>query len=264
MLEQLVLGIIQGVAEWLPVSSEGMIVLAKTYLFPSDASLSAMIEDALFLHIGTLLAACIYLRQDLIRLIDALFKYKKSPAETQVLFKFLLISTLISGVLGIGLLKLLEGFSEQFTAQTQFVVIFIGVLLLMTGLLQLKTKTTGLRKIKDLNLVDTFILGIAQGLAALPGFSRSGLTVAALLLKKFDKASALKISFLMSIPIVLAGNIIMNLDGFMFTPEKLVGLLASFISGFLSIHALILLAEKINFGKFVIFFGLLTILSAFI
>src|SRR3989339_2261259 len=103
MLEQIILGIIQGIAEWLPISSEGLIILVKSNFF-SQATLGENIRLALFLHLGTFLAALIYFRKDVFSLFNALFNFKKSEAETKKLFRFLIGATLISGILGLTLL----------------------------------------------------------------------------------------------------------------------------------------------------------------
>jgi len=114
---------------------------------------------------------------------------------------------------------------------------------------------------KNLTWTDGIILGIAQGFAALPGLSRSGLTVSALLLRKFDNALSLRLSFLMSLPIVLAGNILLNFNELTWSKGTFWSLLFSFLFGLLTIHFLLKIAKKINFGLFVLFFGILTILS---
>lgn len=114
-------------------------------------------------------------------------------------------------------------------------------------------------------MLESLILGAAQGVAEwLPGLSRSGLTVAALLLRQFDDEVALKLSFLLSLPIVLAGNILLNSEYLYFNLSNLVALAASFIFGLLSIHWLLALARRINFGYFTLVFGLLVIASAFL
>jgi len=129
--------------------------------------------------------------------------------------------------------------------------------------LELNTKKKGgYRTVRDLKMIDGVLLGIVQGFATLPGFSRSGLTVSALLLCKLDKTYALKLSFLMSLPIVLGGNLVFNFNAFALSVEALVGLFFSFIFGLATIHLLLKIAQKVNFGYFVLFFGILTILSS--
>jgi len=262
MLEQILLGIIQGIAEWLPVSSEGLIVLAKTNLFHSNDNIETIIHQALFLHLGTFLAALIYFRQDVKKLIKAIFQYQSQSQDTQKLLSYLIISTMISGVLGFILIKVFSHFASQFDTQKRIITMAIGCLLLGTAFLELKAKKDCYRTITDLKIIDSILLGIVQGFATLPGFSRSGLTVSALLLRKLDKLYALKLSFIMSIPIVLVGNIMLNLNALAWSTEAMGGLIFSFAFGLATIHFLLKLAEKINFGYFVLIFGILTILSA--
>lgn len=263
MIEQIILGIIQGITEWLPISSQGVIILVKTNFFGSHGIESA-IKDALCLHLGTFLAALIYFRKDVTRLMQTVLNYKSMDQATHKIFKFLLISTLISGLLGICLLKMFTEFVDQFNTKSQFITLAIGFLLIGTAFLEIKAKNKGFKEPQDLRLIDGIILGIAQGFAALPGLSRSGLTISSLLLRKFEKTIALKLSFLMSLPIVLLGNIVLNLKEGIFKIETFIGMFFSFIVGLLTIHLLLKLAHKINFGYFVLFFGILTIASAMI
>jgi undecaprenyl-diphosphatase len=262
MFEQIILGIIQGITEWLPVSSEGFIILAKTNLFHSAGTIEEAIRQALFLHFGTFLAALIYFRRDVKELIETISSYKSQPKETQKLFSFLLIATMISGAVGFPLIKTLSSIATQMESQGKIITLMIGCLLLGTAFLELKAKKNGYRGLCDLKISDGILLGIVQGLAALPGLSRSGLTVSTLLLRKLDKTYALKLSFLMSLPAVLAGNLMLNFNTLAWSVETLAGLTFSFIFGFASIHLLLKIAEKVNFGYFVLLFGVLTILSA--
>jgi len=98
----------------------------------------------------------------------------------------------------------------------------------------------------------------------LPGLCRSGFTVSALLLRLFDVQDALKLSFFMSLPIVLAGNIILNFNDLIFSNELIWGLIFSFIFGLLTIDLLLKIAKRINFGYFVLIFGLLLLGSVFV
>lgn len=264
MIEQIILGIIQGIAEWLPVSSEGAIVLVKTNVFHEAPHFEELVKHALFLHLGTFLAALIYYRKEVIVLLKTLVQYKSQDLESKKLFTFLFWTTVISGVLGIMLLKGITQASEHFEVTGKTITAIIGCLLIGTGILELKAAKPGYRNISQLRFYDCIVTGIAQGFAAMPGFSRSGLTMSTLLLLKFDKEHALKLSFLLSLPIVLAGNIILNSDKFAFSLESLVGLLFAFVFGLATIHLLLKLARSINFGYFMLIFGSLTILSYFI
>jgi len=264
MIEQIVLGLIQGIAEWLPVSSEGMIVLAKIRIFNSPADLESIVREALWLHLGTLLSAVVYFRRDIGALLGTMFHYRQASGDDQKIFRFLLISTAVSGALGIFLIKILTMFSRQFLAGSSYVTILVGLCLIGTGILELRSRSAGYRRISDLKNADSILLGFIQGLAALPGFSRSGLTVSVLLLRKFDKTCAIKLSFLMSIPIVLAGNILLNFNHITWSVEQFAGVFTAFLAGLLTIHALLWLARKINFGYFVLIFAVLVLISAFI
>ena len=265
MLGQIILGIIQGVFEWLPISSEGVIVLAVENFFNQDQGIESVIRYVLFLHLGTFLAALIYFRKDVFRLVKALFSYRSASLQVQKTLKFLIISSLISGILGFILISFLADLLEdQLRISTKGIILIIGLALFITGLLQIKAKKTGYKGVKELKVRDGLLLGLVQGLAVLPGLSRSGLTVSVLLLRKFDDAVSLRLSFLMSLPIVLAGNIILNFGDVVFLEKAVWGLLFSFIFGIITIDLLLRLAKKVNFGYFVIFFAALVTISAFI
>jgi len=263
MLEQIILGAIQGIFEWLPVSSEGIIVLIEKNFFKSEVGLETIISYALFLHLGTFLAALIYFYKDILNLIKALFNFKSAHSEIKEVLKFLIISSLISGFFGFILIKIFAGLEEQLKLSAKMITLIIGLLLLITGGLQIKAKRLKSREVKKIENKDSILLGFVQALAVLPGLSRSGLTVSALLLRKFESASALKLSFLMSLPMVLGGNIILNFGSMDFSFNSLLGLFFSFIFGLLTISLLLKIAKKINFGYFVFIFGALIITSMF-
>lgn len=264
MIESIILGIIQGITEWLPVSSEGLLILAQVNLFDSTASLKDLIGVALFLHLGTFFAALLYFKTDVLKLTRALFKWQEAEYETKQIFKFLIISTLITSIIAGGLMGLLEVSKDDLAINSQIINTLIGGLLLLTAFLYLKTKKFGIRKEEELNIRDSIWSGFAQGFTVLPGLSRSGLTTSILLLRKFDDTSALRLSFLMSLPAVLAGNIFLQFSSFTFKAEYLLGMLVAFIFGILTIHILLKLAQKINFGYFVLGFAILTLLTVFI
>ncbi|MEX0933528.1 MAG: undecaprenyl-diphosphate phosphatase [Candidatus Paceibacterota bacterium] len=265
MFEAFILGSIQGITEWLPVSSEGVLVLVKSNFFSSDVGLEELIRQSFFLHLGTFFAALLYFRKEVIRIIHSLFTYQKAKVEDQKLIQFLLVSTLISGVLGMLLLHFIGEIDSHIDMRSQLINLFVGALLLITAFMQLRAPARGHKNVSNLTLKDAGILGLTQGLSALPGFSRSGLTVSMLLLRNYDKEAALRLSFLMSLPVVLGANIILNAEEMLLiSGSSLVGILSSFIFGIITIGLLIKLARNINFGLFVLFFGFLTILSAFL
>jgi undecaprenyl-diphosphatase len=268
MLEQLVLGAIQGITEWLPISSESIILLVKANVFNTGneamlIDLPSLLRLALFLHLGTFFAALVYLRKDVVFLLGALFNPSSFDNETNKVLKFLIIVTIISGTIGFFILSGISSIENNLNITSQYINLLIGLMLLVTGLIQLGAgRNKGkLRSTGDIKSSDSVLLGLMQGLAIIPGLSRSGLTISALLLRRFDDTQALKLSFLMSLPIVLAGNIILNLKDFSFHMIDLVGLTTSFVFGILTIHFLLSITRKINFGYFVLIFGSLVLAS---
>ncbi len=261
MFESSILGIVQGITEWLPLSSEGVIILIKTNLFRSSFSLSDLIRYALFLHLGTFLAALIYFRKDVLFLIKSFFNYKKASFKTKKIINFYILATLLSGLLGFFLLSILRKIDDRFILSGRTITFTIGVLLLFTAFLQIKKKKEKTRDAADLKILDGILLGVAQGFSILPGISRSGITISALLLRKVDEIDALKLSFLMSLPVVFGANIVLNLDKFFFSLNSFLGLFFSFLFGILTIHILLGISKKTNFGWFVLFFGFLMIFS---
>jgi len=260
MFESIILGITQGIAEWLPISSEGIITLIKVNIF-KETGIREIIQLALFLHLGTFFAVLIYLRKEVASLFRSFLKYRSANNNDKLVIKFLIISTFISGLIGFSLLKLLVNFESSLQFSGKLITIVIGLLLLVTAFLQLKKKGETYKTFKDIKPIDGILLGLAQGLAVLPGLSRSGLTISALLLRKFNDTYALKLSFLMSLPIVLIANILLNIKYITVSASMLAGFIFSFVAGILSIHILLSLAKKINFGYFVLIFGVLMIIS---
>ena len=263
MIEAIVLGVVQGIAEWLPVSSEGILYLIKTTFFKSQDSFDLVIKEALFLHFGTFLAALIYFRKDVVRLLKSLFNFKTANLSDRKIIRFLLVSTLISVVFGFPILMSFKYLDLSSAWTAKIISLLVGILLLVTAALQIKASKAGYKNYQDITDSDSGLLGFMQGLAAIPGLSRSGLTVSALLLRKFDRVPSLKLSFLMSLPIVLGGNILFNLDKFNLDLYNLTSLFFSFLFGLLTIDILLKLARKVNFGYFILIFGVLTIVATF-
>lgn len=263
MFEYLILGAIQGIAEWLPVSSEGIIVLVSSHLF-ENFSLSEAVRLALFLHLGTFLAAAWYLRHDVKRLITGLFTYCTAEEITKKELTFLLGSSAITAALGLPLLLLIDEASQTLATSTSAIGFIVGALLLLTGWLHYRNQhSSGERTALELDTKDMIVAGLLQGSAALPGLSRSGLTVAALLMRNITDSEALRLSFLLSLPVVLGGNIILNADTFtsLGAPE-IIALLSSFIFGLLSIHALMKIARHVSWSAFTIGAGILLIIGS--
>jgi len=260
----IVLGLIQGITEWLPISSSAMTSLVMANFYGIN-DVGTLLHESLFLHLGTFFAALIYFRKDVTELFVSIFHYKNSKKDTKKLLNFLIISTIITAVIGLIILKAITSdITSQITGK--IITLIITLFLFVTAFIQLYVKKTGVKKINDLQKNDSVVLGFAQGLSVLPGVSRSGITVSTLLLKKFDDTSALKMSFLMSLPVVLLGNIFLNMGGIVSTGinyASIIGVLVSFVFGLLTIHGLVKISNKINFGWFVLTFAVLMLISLF-
>jgi len=246
MLEFIILGIIQGVLEWLPVSSEGFLVI-----FGSLMSLPNPIDLALYLHLGTMFAVLVYFRS---RVVDMI---KKPDKQTFFVGKATVVSLAVAFPIYLGLKWVSE--SIAYNAGSVFLGL-TGLGLIATGFLIRKTLSGKRASFTD---KDALYAGFLQGLAVIPGLSRSGVTMFALLSRGYKQDKALETSFLMSVPVVLAAQAVLALNNFGFRIEYLVALLVSFVFGLISIHLLLDLAKKLNFSWFCWLFGVLS-LSAFL
>ncbi len=260
LMEAIVVGLVQGMAEWLPVSSEGLVSLVLINVFgrsPGEA-----ISLSIWLHGGTLAAAIVYFRTKLMTIlpdVPAYFKALFMREKKDPLIDFLAVSTVISGAIGAPLLLYVSGLSS-FSGSIMTGV--IGILLIVTGLLQKKAKN-GLGGKHDPEFDDSVIAGVAQGLAVLPGVSRSGFTISALLLRGYSASSAIELSFLMSIPAVMIAMAGIMVTGSVDIDQgALVALLCAFVSGYITISLFLKLAVKIDFSTFCIVLGALSILAA--
>lgn len=263
IIQQILLGMIQGITEWLPISSSGFTILAMSNLF-EITDIGFLLHAALFLHLGTFFAALIYFRKDVWKILKSITQYKNSPEEIQKILKFLIITTIISGIIGLLILKIFYLLEPQLESTGKIVTGFIAVLLFFTGFIQIKKNRVGFREARDEHNItnkDSILLGFAQGLSSLPGISRSGITISTLMLKRFNDTTALRLSFLMSLPIILIGNIFLNVNDFTITSSAIYGLITSFVFGLATIHVLIRLSKRINFGWFALIFAGLMLIS---
>jgi len=266
LFQQLILGIIQGIVEWLPISSEGFLLLVNSNFFSaSNIDLELFLRQALFLHLGTFFAALIYFRKEVKELYEGARNYKKTDPETKRTLNFLLIATVVSGIIGLAVLNFIDLLDIQKIPLTSSIINYsLGVLLLVTGFLQLKASSAGFRREYHLVNNDGIFLGFVQGLAVLPGLSRSGLTISAFLFRNFNETSSLRLSFIMSLPIVLLANIILNFGDFVFIKGMFFGFLMAFIFGLGTIHLLMEFSKRVKFGYFMIFFGVLVIIAGIV
>jgi undecaprenyl-diphosphatase len=261
-IEAVVLAVIQGLTEWLPVSSEGVSSLFMINFF--GKSLTEAVFLSAWLHTGTLLAAVVYFWGDVKAILRNLPKYVRSPRKMEGysgLTNFLLISTVITGAVGAPLIIL---FLDSMHFAGGPAMAFIGGLLVVTGLIQRFVKRSGTIA-EETRLSDAILAGIVQAFSVLPGLSRSGLTTSALLLRKHDPEFALKLSFLMSIPAVLGAEIgLVAMGRVTFDVFSLVAVAVSFLLGLLTLGSLLKIAEKVNFGYFCIFLGAIGLLAVFV
>lgn len=262
LFQGLVLGAVQGVTEWLPISSKTFNVLILLHFFqktPSEA-----IRISLLLHTGTLMAALIYFRRDIGAMLRHLPQYVRElgssgVTQSNALITFLIISTLLAGAVGAPLL--LIGLAQQ-AIPTGLVMAAAGVFLIITGLVQkYAPRSSGTKTV--VNTKDALVLGVVEGLSVFPGLSRSGLTVSAFLFRGYEAKQAIRVSFLMSIPFVLGGVIGLNLlGGVSYDLSSLTGVVVAFLFGLLTISALLKIAARVHFWKFCVFLGGLTLLAS--
>lgn len=241
MIKYLFLGLIQGIFEWLPISSEGILSLASNYLIEGINP----IDIALFLHLGTLFSVLVYFRKDWINLL--LLKDIKT-------LKFLVITTIISLAIGYPLYNAIQG-----VVIGNSILFLVGIGLLGTAFVN---KKKGILKIKEGKLA--LISGLLQGLAVIPGLSRSGSTIFGLSLGKKNPEEILKISYMMSAPVVAASSLYLFFKDPQLFSNGWPALISSFVIGLISLHILIKVSSKIDFFKFAIFFSILCFLGGFI
>ena len=252
LFESLVLGMVQGITEWFPVSSQGAVTAIGSSLF--DLTLTNAISFALWLHLGTAVAAVIAFRREILHLgRDAL----GDPLHPSPLLRFTVASTAVSVIIGVPVVLALDDLSAVIGAGAMLVV---GLAMLCTAIVLRTHPHGGTRGRGDLSLIDALAFGIVQGFAAIPGLSRSGLTVSLLLGRRFDRAEALAVSFLMSIPASLGAALFVGVDrdGIGLT-EGFVGAVASAGVGLASIKALLAVAHRVNFAAFVAVVGVAVI-----
>jgi len=257
------LGLIQGTLEWLPVSSEGSVALALTAL---DVGESA-VEDtqfALFLHLGTAIAATTYYRADIAAELARVPEWRPSASfgDEQADLSFLVIATLTSFATGGVAYLTLETVVSSISGGA--FVALIGVLLVGTGLLQWTAQDRALETGADVGLLDALLVGSLQGLAILPGVSRSGTTVSVLLLRGHPGEESLRLSFLLSIPAALAAGALVLVE--VGVPSIAPGpaalaLAVSAVVGFLTVGALVALVRRVAFWAVCIGFGGLAIVG---
>ncbi len=250
-LEFFLLGLLQGVIEWLPISSQGSLVLFLVLLL--GFKLSEALDISILLHLGTCLAATIYFRRDLVRIL------KRSSDEDEMLLLFLVAASSATVISGLPIYLLFRGVGGQ----GEVLLGLLGGALIITGLAQRRDGPKRGTSMKAPSLGTGFLVGLLQGLSALPGLSRSGITTFALLLYGFEGKEALRISFILSIPASLfaSSGVILLGGSIPLDPHMRIAIIASFISALITIGLLMRVSQRVNFSSFCILMGLIAIIS---
>jgi undecaprenyl-diphosphatase len=239
ILKIVVLSIIQGLTEWLPISSSGHLALAKELV-----GWQPPVVFFVFLHVGTLIVVIAFFRKIIIRMLHTLVHGDLKSEEGRLII-FIMLGSLPTAIIGYVFQGIFKSLFENILA--------VGVAFLATGFLLFSPV-----KIKDnkaLSYVDSLIIGVAQGVSITPGISRSGATISAGLLRRINRKTAFEFSFLLSIPAVI-GATIMELGDvqLLITDVELlpliIGFTVSMIVGYVSLKILQKIISKRQFHWF--------------
>jgi undecaprenyl-diphosphatase len=257
-----IVGVLQGIFEWLPISSEGNITIYLRVIENLPATVA--VQLSLFLHAGTALSAVLYYRGVIADVLRDVPDWRPTDpfARDTAELSFFAVATVVSGVVAIGSYVAL---SELVTGLGGGVFIAaIGVLLVATGLFQRLARDEGGTR-TDPDLLDAVLVGLFQGFAVLPGVSRSGGTTSALLLRGHDGPSSFRLSFVLSIPAALGGALLGVVDDglpALAPTTALVALVTSAVVGYLTIGALMRIVERVSFWLVCVVLGLLAVLGS--
>lgn len=254
MLDAIIWGLVQGLTEFLPISSSGHLVIVPDFLdkmgmdiAPPSLAISAV------LHLGTLLAVLIYFRADVLRVL----KMRTEP-EGRKIALLVGIGT-IPAIVGLPLQGQIESIQENVT--------YVGIALVATGVILFVGQwlARGARRILDGRIPDAIVVGVAQAFALIPGISRSGITISAGNGRRFEPSEAARYSFLLGIPAIAGAGLISLpdlVDAGGFGWDLTVALLVAAVSGYLAIAMLLAAIRKIGlvpFGVYCLLIGALTI-----
>lgn len=196
LLHSIIIGIVQGISEWLPISSKTQVLIASSYLL--KLSYSQAYTFGLFIEIGTVLAAIIYFRRDLWILVKMIFQPRLHPDKRLLIY--VIVTTVATGIIGAPLYLVADSITG---VSIGIPILVIGAILIGDAILIWYTKKRAggisIKKFGDLKLRDYIIIGIMQGIAALPGVSRSGITTSTMLLMKVEPDEAFRLSFIIGI-----------------------------------------------------------------
>lgn len=253
--EAAILGIIQGLTEFLPVSSSGHLELAKAIL-GDDSLPKESLAFTIILHFATALSTLVIFRQEILEIFKGLFQFQWNE-ETQFSLK-IIVSMIPTAFVGLY-------FEEEISSFFDGQVLLVGFMLFITALLLLladKAKDTH----NEVTFLNALIVGISQTIAILPGISRSGATISTSVLLGIDRSQAAKFSFLMVVPIII-GKVVKDLSGgdIHFTSIEIspmiVGFLTAFIAGILACKWMIALVKKSNLSYFAIYCAVIGLIA---
>lgn len=254
VLKALILGILQGLTEFLPISSSGHLLLFENILGIKNGDLFFNV----LLHLASLLAVIIVFWKDVVDLI-------KNPFGKKM--KTIIVATIPTVVIALIIKYCFNEF--QLNAFLGFGFFVSAILLLVTTFLKRKR---GLNEL-TLNYKNSFVIGLVQGVAVLPGISRSGSTICSGILQGIEREECAKFSFLISIPVILGATILETYEGFKLGFENvnaaacIVGFLASFIVAIVSIKIMLKIVKKGNwfwFSLYLFVLSIFTILNQYI
>ena len=273
-ISAIILGLVQGVAEFLPISSSGHLSLFQHFFQMTDVEHDHMFFDVL-LHLGTLVAVFFAYRRDIAELLREFFcmvHLRKLPqGQTPDIPARRMILMIIVATLPLLLVFPIKDRVELLYQNTFFIafaLMLTGTLLFVSDRMPRGHKTAG-----TATMTDALLVGLAQAVAVVPGLSRSGTTISAGMARGFDRTYAVKFSFLMSIPAVLGANILSIVDAVKagidpsLLPMYLVGVVVAMVSGYASISLLRFIARKGRFGGFAYYCwgaGLVTLILSLI
>jgi undecaprenyl-diphosphatase len=238
IFEALILGLVQGLTEFIPVSSSGHLLLAQEIFGSEEGSLAFDVV----LHVGTLAALLIYFHKDVFNLAKNIFNKSKEGAMARLI----VLATIPAALAGL----LFADFIDENLRSPMVVVITlssVGILMLFVEKYAVNKKT------KDITTKQGFNVGLAQTLALIPGVSRSGITITTGMLVGMGRVQAARFSFLLAIPIIAGsafGVLLKDGDSLSFDGALIVGMLAAFVSGILAIKFLLSVIGKYGLKPF--------------
>lgn len=263
MIKSIVLGIVQGIAEFLPISSSAHLILVPYLLGWSEHSMAFDIA----LHFGTLLAVLVvFFREWWDLFMGAVRKVTKGKQSFEnKMFWYLVIATIPGALLGFLLDDIVENVFRTKIWLIATALAVMGILIYLGDRWadkHYKIETD----FKHISLKQALIIGLSQALAIIPGFSRSGTTILSARLMGLSKSAATKFTFLLSVPII-AGAAILKVKDLAFTLETFIGVFVSFIVGLFSIKFLLNYIKKHDFSVFAIYrvvFAIIILLKYFV